>query len=37
MQKQVTKTADDHRYRESGLENVVLKGIDIFHHIPMGA
>ena len=26
----MTKTADDHRYRESGLENVVLKGIDIF-------
>ena len=28
---QMTITADDHRYRESGLENVVLKGIDIFH------
>ena len=28
---QMTKTTDDHRYRESGLENVVLKGVDIFH------
>ncbi|MGD9975199.1 MAG: type II TA system antitoxin MqsA family protein [Desulfatirhabdiaceae bacterium] len=27
---QMTKTTDDHSYRESGLENILLKGIDIF-------